>query len=91
MKTKEQTRESWPEKEGLKFLVVNVAYRYILLARMNEGQDKEVSQDGVIDQRLEDTKTPGYEAAFDPDEAERIAFREDALSDQDARESAIDS
>jgi hypothetical protein len=57
---------------------------------MNEDQDEEVSQDGVIDQRLQDTKTSGYEAAFDPDEAERIAFREDALSDKDAHESAID-
>ena len=52
---------------------------------MNEGQKEEVSQDGVI-HRLQDTK----EVAFDPDEAERIAFSEDALSDQDARESAID-
>jgi hypothetical protein len=56
---------------------------------MNEDQDEEVSQDGVIDQRLQDTKT-GYEAAFDPDEAERVAFHEDALSDDDARESSID-
>jgi hypothetical protein len=27
---------------------------------------------------------------FDPDEAERIAFREDALSDDDARQSVVD-
>ena len=53
-------------------------------------EEEEVSQDGVIDQRLRDTKTPDYEVAFDPDEAERIAFREDALSEKDARESAID-
>jgi hypothetical protein len=45
----------------------------------------------VFDQRLQDTKKLDYQAAFDPDEAERIAFREDALSDQDARESANDS
>ena len=57
---------------------------------MNEDQKEEVSQDGVIGQRQRDTKTPDYEVAFDPDEAERIAFREDALSDQDARESASD-
>jgi hypothetical protein len=57
---------------------------------MNEDQDKEVSQGGVIDLGLQDTKTPGYEAAFDPDEAERIAFHEDALSDQDARDSVTD-
>ena len=58
---------------------------------MKEDQKEEVSQDGVIDQRLPGTKTPDYEVAFDPDEAERIAFREDALSEKDARESAIDS
>ena len=55
---------------------------------MNEVQKEEVSQEGVI-HSLQDTKTPDYEAAFDRDEAERSAFREDALSDQDARESAI--
>jgi len=57
---------------------------------MNGDQDEEVSQDGVIHQRLQDAKTPDYECAFDAEEAERIAFREDALSDQDARESAVD-
>ena len=57
---------------------------------MNKDQDEEVSQNGVIHQRLQDTKTPDYEVAFDPDEAERIAFREDALSDQDARDSVTD-
>ena len=57
---------------------------------MSEDQDEEVRQDDVIHSRLQDTKTPDYEVAFDPDEAERIAFREDALSDQDACESAID-
>jgi hypothetical protein len=55
---------------------------------MNEVQKEEVSREGVI-HRLQDTKTPDYEAVFDRDEAERSAFREDALSDQDARESAI--
>jgi hypothetical protein len=34
--------------------------------------------------------SPGNEVEFDPDEAERIAFKEDALSDEDARESIID-
>ena len=58
---------------------------------MNEDGKEEVSQDGVIHPRLRDTKTPGYEVALDPDEVERIAFREAALSDKDARESAIDS
>ena len=57
---------------------------------MNEGQDEEVSQDDVIGQKLREAETPGYEVAFDPDEAERTAFHEDALSDQDARDSVID-
>jgi hypothetical protein len=57
---------------------------------MNEGQDEEVSLDGVIDLGLQDTETAGNEVAVDPDEAERIAFHEDALSDQDARDSVID-
>ena len=50
----------------------------------------ELSQDEVIDQKLLDAETPGYEVSFDPDEAEKIAFHEDALSDQDARESVED-
>ena len=57
---------------------------------MNEDHDEEVSQDGAVDQTLKDTGTPDYKAAFDSDEAERIAFREDALSEQDARDSACD-
>jgi hypothetical protein len=57
---------------------------------MDDDHDKEVSQEGAVDQRLKDTGTPDYKAAFDSDEAERIAFREDALSEQDARDSACD-
>jgi hypothetical protein len=50
----------------------------------------ELTPNEVIDQKLRDADTPGYEVAFDPDEAEKIAFHEDALSDQDARESVGD-
>jgi hypothetical protein len=53
-------------------------------------EQTELSQDEVIDQKLRDAETPGYEVSFDPDEAEKIAFHEDALSDEDARESAED-
>jgi hypothetical protein len=53
-------------------------------------EQKELSQDEVIDQKLRDAETPGYEVSFDPDEAEKIAFHEDALSDEDARESVED-
>jgi hypothetical protein len=50
----------------------------------------ELTPNEVIDQKLRDADTPGYEVAFDPDEAEKIAFHEAALSDQDARESVED-
>ena len=50
----------------------------------------ELTRDEIIDQKLRDAETPGYEVAFDPDEAERIAFPEDALSNEDARESVED-
>ena len=55
-----------------------------------EKEQTELSQDEVIDQKLRDAETPGYEVAFDPDEAEKLAFHEDALSDEDARESVKD-
>ena len=53
-------------------------------------EQTELSQDEVIDQKLRDAETPGYEVSFDPNEAEKIAFHEDALSDEDARESVED-
>jgi hypothetical protein len=56
----------------------------------NQNNNTEPTMDDVIDQKLRDAGTPGYEVEFDPDEAERIAFREDALSDEDARESVAD-
>ena len=55
-----------------------------------EKEQTELSQDEVIDQKLRDAETPGYEVSFDPDEAEKIAFHEDSLSDEDARESVED-
>lgn len=45
----------------------------------------------VLHEKLADALIPGYLAEFDPDEAERAgAFAEDALSERDAMESAID-
>lgn len=45
----------------------------------------------ALREKLTDALTPGYQAEFDPDEAERAgAFTEDALSEQDAAESDID-
>ncbi|WP_041647976.1 hypothetical protein [Aromatoleum aromaticum] len=45
----------------------------------------------AIREKLIDAQTPGYQAEFDPDEAERVgAFAEDALSEQDALDSDVD-
>ena len=45
----------------------------------------------VIAQKLVDAQTPGFQAEFDPDEAELLgAFKEDALNETDAQESSID-
>ena len=42
-------------------------------------------------EKLADAETPGFLAEFDPEEAELAgAFREDALSEEDAIESAVD-
>ena len=48
-------------------------------------------QEQVIQEKLLDAEIPGFQAEFDPLEAERLgAFKEDALSEQDALDSAID-
>jgi hypothetical protein len=57
---------------------------------MNENENEEIGQDGASGRRLQGMNAPENEVAFDPDEADRIAFHEDALSDRDARESAKD-
>lgn len=45
----------------------------------------------LIAEKLDDALTPGYQVEFDPGEAEEAgAFREDALSEEDAAESNID-
>ena len=44
------------------------------------------SMEERIERKLREAEIPGHEVEFDPNEAERIAFREDALSDDDARE-----
>jgi hypothetical protein len=55
-----------------------------------EKEPTELTPAEIIDRKLQDAETPGYEVPFDPDEAERLAFHEDALSDEDARESVVD-
>ena len=53
--------------------------------------EQESSALQALHEKLADALTPGYLAEFDPDEAERAgAFAEDALSERDAMESAID-
>ena len=48
-------------------------------------------QDQVIKEKLLDAEIPGFQAEFDPLEAERLgAFTEDALSEEDALDSTID-
>jgi hypothetical protein len=56
----------------------------------NQGIKPEPTIEEIIQQKLHEVEVPGREVEFDPDEAERIAFREDALSDEDARQSIID-
>ena len=53
--------------------------------------DDQPNAAGALREKLLDAMTPGYQAEFDPDEAEKAgAFIEDALSEQDAAESDID-
>jgi len=54
--------------------------------RENQNENGE-SVEERIERKLREAEIPGCEVEFDPDEAERIAFREDALSDDDARQS----
>ena len=56
----------------------------------NQGKNTEPTIEEIIEQKLREAEIPGCEVEFYPDEAERIAFRENALSDEDARESIID-
>jgi hypothetical protein len=57
---------------------------------MDRNQGENTALEESIDHKLREAEIPGCEVEFDPDEAERIAFNEDALSDEDARESIID-
>ena len=53
--------------------------------------DDQANADAAFFEKLADAQIPGYQAEFDPDEAERAgAFVEDAMSEQDALESQID-
>ena len=45
----------------------------------------------VLRSKLEDLEVPGFEVAFEPHEADAVgAFREDALSYEEAMEATID-
>ncbi|NOU23532.1 MAG: conjugal transfer protein TraD [Methyloglobulus sp.] len=52
---------------------------------------KEIPEDAALQDKLSDALVPGFQAEFDPDEADKVgAFVEDALSEQDALESGVD-
>jgi hypothetical protein len=49
------------------------------------------SEADVLAAKLSDADIPAFQAEFDPDEAERVgAFKEDALTEQDALDSDVD-
>ena len=57
----------------------------------SETPNDDATQDQVIEQKLVDAEIPGFEAEFDPLEAEKLgAFTEDALNEQDAKDSCGD-
>ncbi len=58
----------------------------------NEMSEEDLKHmDEVIDEKLSDMETPGFQAEFNAAEAERIgAFEEKALSLQDAIDSTMD-
>jgi hypothetical protein len=66
---------------------------------MTTEQDKDVGEmipikdviEAVIKEKLLDSMTPGFQAEFDPEEAELAgAFIEDALSEEEALASDVD-
>lgn len=57
----------------------------------SKAKDIEPADIDIIEAKLLDAATPGFEAAFTLDEAEEAgAFREDALSEKDAKESSVE-
>jgi len=57
----------------------------------SEDFDDQANAIDVVIEKLQDALTPGYQAEFDPEEADQAgAFFEDALSEQDAMESDAD-
>ncbi|ABS45589.1 putative conjugal transfer protein TraD (plasmid) [Yersinia pseudotuberculosis IP 31758] len=53
--------------------------------------NNEKDSSSVLNEKLNDAYTPGFQADFDPEEAVEVgAFVEDALSEGDATESVVD-
>ena len=68
-------------------LPTDQARREVIPAR----DDENVTGTQVLREKLIDAMTPGYQAEFDPEEAERAgAFAESALSEADALASTDD-
>jgi hypothetical protein len=58
---------------------------------MTEQRNDRATQTAALCEKLTDALTPGYQAEFDPDEADQAgAFHEDALTEQDAADSSDD-
>ena len=59
--------------------------------KITEAANTESSSEVVIREKLIDAMTPGFQAEFDPDEADQAgAFIEDALSEEDAMAIDVD-
>ena len=53
--------------------------------------DEEAKKMAVLEEKMTDAMTPGFEVEFSPEEADLAgAFVENAISEQDALESVID-
>jgi len=67
----------------------------ITLSRYRTGEasfDLKIEHQDLAVAKLQDALTPGFAAEFSPEEAEMAgAFREDALSEADAFDSALDA
>jgi hypothetical protein len=59
---------------------------------MKTNIDSEKDEQNTIGEKFVDAMTPGFEAEFDPEEAEKVgAFNEDAISEIDALNSTADA
>lgn len=68
-------------------LALDLAYQNFT----SSGVNSDASAAATLLEKLNDALTPGFQAEFNPDEADKAgAFAEDALSEADATDSAYD-